>query len=110
MKFNIEEQLKNYLQVELRLFTTPCVLIESEKLGHKLIATTAKLKALNLHKCGHEKNPQSGSECIKEMTKKSRFLVTTQDRELQEWIRKQSGIALLYLHRAVPSAYYSYNS
>lgn len=105
----MEEQLKNYLSVELRLLTTPCIIIESEKLGHKLITATKILKNLNLHKCGHEKSPLSGAECIKEMTTKSRFLISTQDRELQGWIRKQPGIALLYLHQVVPSEFYTNN-
>lgn len=101
-KFNIEEQLKSYLQLELRFLTTPCLIIETEKLGSKLIPATKKLKDFVLNKCGHEKSPLSGSECIKDLCKKSHYVIATQDRDLQEWIRRQCGIALLYLHQIVP--------
>lgn len=36
------------------------------------------------------------------MVKENHFVVASQDRDLQEWIRKQAGIALLYLHNVVP--------
>lgn len=101
-KFMIEEQLKNYLQVELRLLTTPCMIIETEKLGPKFIPVVNKLKKIQLNKCGHEKNPISGSECIKAMIKDNRYVIATQDRDLQDWIRNQVGIGLLYLHNIVP--------
>jgi U3 small nucleolar RNA-associated protein 23 len=99
----IEEQLKNYLQVELRFLTTPCVIIETEKLGSKFMSVTNKLKSVQLNKCGHERNPISGAECIKALTKENRYIIATQDRDLQEWIRFQTGIALLYLHNVVPT-------
>lgn len=36
------------------------------------------------------------------MVKENHYVIATQDRDLQEWIRKQIGIALLYLHNVVP--------
>lgn len=98
----IEEQLKSYLQLEVRFLTTPCIIIESEKLGSKLQPVTQKLKSFTLNKCGHEKDPLTGAECIKAMVKENHYVVATQDRDLQEWIRRQTGIALLYLHNVVP--------
>lgn len=98
----IEEQLKSYMQLELRLLTTPCIIIETEKLGSKLQSVAQKLKSLSLYKCGHEKNPLSGAECIKAMVKENHYVVATQDRDLQDWMRCQVGIALLYLHNVVP--------
>lgn len=99
----IEEQLKNYLQVELRFLTTPCIIIETEKLGSKFLSVTNKLKSFQLNKCGHERNPISGADCIKQLTRENRYIISTQDRDLQEWIRVQMGIALLYLHNVVPT-------
>lgn len=64
---------------------------------------TKKLKEFVLNKCGHEKNPLSGSECIKQLVKNNHYVVATQDRDLQNWIRRQCGIALLYLHQIVPT-------
>lgn len=99
----IEEQLKNYLQIELRFLTTPCIIIETEKLGSKFLSVTNKLKSFQLNKCGHEKNPISGAACIKALTKENRYIIATQDRDLQDWIRFKVGIALLYLHNVVPT-------
>jgi U3 small nucleolar RNA-associated protein 23 len=98
----LDEQLKNYLQMETRLLTTPCIIIETEKLGPKLQNVVQKLKSLQLNKCGHEKKPLSGAECIKAIVKENHYVIATQDRDLQEWIRRQIGIALLYLHNVVP--------
>lgn len=36
------------------------------------------------------------------MVKENHYVVASQDIDLQEWIRKQAGIALLYLHKVVP--------
>jgi len=101
-KFLIEDQLKSYMQMELRLLTTPCIIIETEKLGSKFQPVAQKLKSLILNKCGHEKNPLSGAQCIQAMVKENHYVVATQDRDLQDWIRHQIGIALLYLHNVVP--------
>lgn len=98
----IEDQLKSYLQLEVRHLTTPCIIIEAEKLGSKLQPVAQKLKTLALNKCGHEKSPLSGAECIKAMVKENHYVVASQDRDLQDWIRHQAGIALLYLHNVVP--------
>jgi len=102
-KLTIEDQLKNYLQFDLRLLTTPCIIIESEKLDQKLQPVSNKLKTFTLNKCGHEKNPLTGADCIKALVKENHYIVATQDRDLQEWIRNQVGIALLYLHNVVPN-------
>lgn len=102
-KFKIEEQLKNYIQLDLRLLTTPCIIIEAENLGSKFTGVTSKLKSFQLNKCGHERNPISGAACIQSLTKDNRYIIATQDRDLQEWIRRQIGIALLYLHNVVPT-------
>lgn len=40
--FDIKAQIKQYLQVEVKLLTTPCVIMECEKLGRKLYAVTSK--------------------------------------------------------------------
>lgn len=90
------------MQLEVRFLTTPCIIIETEKLGNKLQPVAQKLKSFTLNKCGHGKNPLSGADCIKAMVKENHYVVASQDRDLQEWIRRQTGIALLYLHNVVP--------
>lgn len=58
------------------------MIIETEKLGHKLSKVTLIMKKFALHKCGH-KEPISGSACFKSMIKSNRYIIATQDRELQ---------------------------
>ncbi|XP_055837383.1 rRNA-processing protein UTP23 homolog [Episyrphus balteatus] len=101
-KVIIEEQLKKYFQSELKLLTTQCVILEAESLGGPLTGATMIVKRFYVHKCGHEGKPISASECIKSMTKSSRYIVATQDRTLQQKLRKVPGRALLYLHKATP--------
>ncbi|XP_058126559.1 rRNA-processing protein UTP23 homolog [Anopheles ziemanni] len=96
----IEEQLKKYFQSEMKLIVTACIITETDNLGSKFIGTTQLLKRFLVHKCGHEKRPISGSACIKAMTKTSHYIVATQDRVLQEWIRSKPGIPLFYLHNS----------
>lgn len=36
------------------------------------------------------------------MSSKSRYIIATQDRDLQDWIRSRSGIPLIYLHQVAP--------
>lgn len=36
------------------------------------------------------------------MVKNNRYIIATQDRELQEWMRRQPGKALMYLHKITP--------
>lgn len=95
-------QLKKYLQTDVKPLTTACCIIESEQLGSKFQSTTKLLKEFKVHVCGHEKTPIPGSKCFKSISKKSRYLVATQDRDLQDWIRTQAGIPLIYLHQVAP--------
>lgn len=90
------------MQTDIKPLTTACCIIESEQLGTKFHPTTKLLKDLKVHVCGHEKTPIPGSKCLKSMSKKSRYLVATQDRDLQDWIRTQAGIPLIYFHQVAP--------
>uniref|UniRef100_A0A336LGU9 rRNA-processing protein UTP23 homolog n=1 Tax=Culicoides sonorensis TaxID=179676 RepID=A0A336LGU9_CULSO len=98
----IIHQLKKYIQAEIKPLTTPCCIIEAEQLGSQFLATTKLLKELKIHKCGHEKSPITGSNCLKFMSKKSRYIIATQDRDLQDWIRDRAGIPLIYFHQIAP--------
>lgn len=108
-KFNIQEQLPKYFQSEVKLLTTSCIILETEKLSTISKAVGGALqvvKQYSVHKCGHEKCPISGAKCIKFMVGKnnsSRYIIATQDRELQDTLRKIPGIPLLYLHGKAPT-------
>lgn len=108
-KFNIQEQLKKYFQSELKLLTTPCIISETEKLGifsASVIGATQIVKQYAIHKCGHEKKSISGSKCLLSMIGKdnsSRYIIATQDRELQDKLRLIAGVPLIYLHGRTPT-------
>ncbi|XP_011311139.1 rRNA-processing protein UTP23 homolog [Fopius arisanus] len=105
-KFNIQDQLPKYFQQETKLLTTPCVIMETEKLGQRTHGAMLIVKKFPVHRCSHEKHPTTGSKCLRSMIKKgnpSRYIIATQDRELQEKLRELAGTPLLYLHGKVPT-------
>uniref|UniRef100_A0A1Q3F5T3 rRNA-processing protein UTP23 homolog n=1 Tax=Culex tarsalis TaxID=7177 RepID=A0A1Q3F5T3_CULTA len=97
-RIQIEDQLKKYFQCELKLIVTACIITEVDNIGGPLTAVCQLLKKFLVHRCGHEKAPISGSACIKSMTKTCNYIVATQDRGLQEWLRSRPGVPLFYLH------------
>ncbi|CAB3366093.1 Hypothetical predicted protein [Cloeon dipterum] len=105
-KVNLQEQLPKYFGTEVKLLTTPCVIIEAEKLGPALFGATLIAKQFPTHRCGHEENPVSGSKCLRSMVNKNnkdRYIIGTQDRELQEKLRLVPGAPLLYIHNKAPT-------
>ncbi|BFF95965.1 rRNA-processing protein UTP23 homolog [Drosophila madeirensis] len=101
-KIGIDEQIRKYFQCSAKLLTTQCVILEAEALGAPLTGATTIVKKFHVHKCGHEGKPVAAAECIKSMTKDNRYIVASQDRLLQESLRKIPGRCLLYLHKATP--------
>ncbi|XP_022243574.1 LOW QUALITY PROTEIN: rRNA-processing protein UTP23 homolog [Limulus polyphemus] len=99
-KVNIKEQLPNYLEGEVKLMTTSCVVTETEKLGPALFGAMLVVKQFHVRKCGHEKKPIEASECLYSMVKNNNtahYFIATQDPELSEKIRNVSGTPLLYM-------------
>lgn len=102
---NIADNVPRYLRSELKLLTTQCVIIETEKLDKKLLGALLILKQYALHKCGHEGKPITGSKCLSSMLGKcneKHYIVATQDRDLQKQIRNIPGVPLLYLVQKTP--------
>ncbi|XP_012220289.1 rRNA-processing protein UTP23 homolog [Linepithema humile] len=108
-KFNIHDQLKKYFQSEIKLLTTPCIICETEKLGTISAAVNGAMQIVKqfiIHKCGHEKTSISGSSCLLSMIGKhnsSRYIIATQDRELQDKLRTIPGVPIIYLHGKTPT-------
>ncbi|XP_076633974.1 rRNA-processing protein UTP23 homolog [Colletes latitarsis] len=108
-KFNIQEQLSKYFQSEVKLLTTPCIISETEKLGSFSKAVCGAMQIVKqypIHKCGHEKHSITGTKCLWSMVGKnnsSRYIVATQDRELQDILRKIPGVPIIYLHGKAPT-------
>ncbi|KAJ9577476.1 hypothetical protein L9F63_005977 [Diploptera punctata] len=105
-KFNIKEHMPKYLDAEVKLLTTPCVIIETESLGHTVFGAMIIVKQFAIHRCGHTGKPVPGSVCLKSMLgseNSSRYIIATQDRELQRAAREIPGTPLIYLHQKAPT-------
>lgn len=73
-KFNIQDQLAKYFQSEIKLLTTLCIITETEKLGLFSSAVNGAMQIVKqyaVHKCGHEKKPASGLQCLQSMIGKN---------------------------------------
>ncbi|KAI1280885.1 rRNA-processing protein UTP23 -like protein [Halotydeus destructor] len=100
-KVNLKEQIPNYLGEEVKLMTTVCTVIETEKLGPALYGAMLVVKQFPVRKCGHEKNPVSASECLlsllKENNNSDHYILATQDTSLSANARQLPGCPILYL-------------
>ncbi|XP_045469761.1 rRNA-processing protein UTP23 homolog [Harmonia axyridis] len=104
-KIHIADNIPRYLLKEVSIFTTPCVIIEMEKFGSKVLGALVVLKQFGLHKCGHEKQPISATNCLLSMMgeiNEKHYILATQDRDLEDKVRQIPGAALLYLHNKTP--------
>lgn len=105
-KLDIQDQLKKYLGEEIKLLTTQCVVLETEKLGKTVFGAMLIIKKFPVHKCRHKDKPVSGSECLLSMVGSSnlnRYIIATQDRDLQNALRLKPGVPLLYFHNKAPT-------
>nr|XP_024215895.1 rRNA-processing protein UTP23 homolog isoform X2 [Halyomorpha halys] len=103
-KINITEQLLKYLGGDVKLLTTPCAILEMEKLGSPLYGATLILKQFPVHQCGH-KSPIFAAACIKNMIGKNnefRYILASQDRDLQRCVTHHPGVPLLYIFNKAP--------
>ena len=101
MQINIKEQMPKYIGQEVKILTTKCAIVETEKLGPELFGATKILKQFSIHKCGHDEEPQPALKCLKSMVKEGnsqRYFIVTQDSYLREKVRKIPGTPVLYLH------------
>ncbi|KAF5282800.1 hypothetical protein FQR65_LT02797 [Abscondita terminalis] len=104
-KINIQDNLPRYLQSELKFRTTPCVIIETERLGKQLTGALIILKNFLVHKCSHQSRPIPGAECLLSMVQNSNsnhYIVATQDHDLQSRIRTLPAVPLVYFVRKTP--------
>ncbi|KAL0848831.1 hypothetical protein ABMA28_013252 [Loxostege sticticalis] len=104
-QINIRDQLPKYLNGQVKLLTTRCIIIETEKIAKKTHGALTILKQFGLHECGH-KEPITGSNCILTMIGKKNekhYILASQDRDLQDKFRTKAGVPLLYLHNKSPT-------
>ncbi|XP_014259610.1 rRNA-processing protein UTP23 homolog [Cimex lectularius] len=103
-KVNIKEQLPKYLG-DVKLLTTPCCVVETEKLGPTVYGAMLILKQFSVHLCGH-KTPMSASKCLLSMLGKenpNRYMIATQDRELQAKVKRVKAAPILFIFNKAPT-------
>lgn len=76
--------------------------MEAEALGGAVAGATQIVKQFVVHRCGHHAAPLAGAACMQAMVRQNNYIVATQDRELQEWLRLRPGQPLMYLHQRTP--------
>ena len=99
-KINIKEQLPKYLDAEIQLLTTECVLNELECLGGALYGALVIAKRFKTRKCGHREHIPA-TDCVSHLVgeaNEKRYFVATQDKQLRNALRKIPGVPLLYIN------------
>nr|CAD7588762.1 unnamed protein product [Timema genevievae] len=96
---NIREQIPKYLEAEVKLLTTQCVIIEAEKLGEfkcsSVFGALMIVKQFGTHKCGHNDKPVPASVCLLSMlggANSNRFDVRKHEEESFKTLRKKFGV------------------
>lgn len=106
-KINIKDQMPKYFGGEVKLLTTSCCIIETEKLGPALHGAAMILKQFAVYKCGHDPtSPKPAIKCFKSMlgtNNPNHYFIATQDIELRTRARKIPGTPILYLHGNSPT-------
>ncbi|OZC08004.1 hypothetical protein X798_05000 [Onchocerca flexuosa] len=99
-KINLREQMPKYLNAEVDIRVTNCVLKELEKLGPTLYGALHICKQFDVESCPHQPM-RTAVECMKHMARrmKSRttFFFATQDNELTEALKQIPGIPILFI-------------
>ncbi|XP_064484393.1 rRNA-processing protein UTP23 homolog [Ornithodoros turicata] len=103
-RVNIREQMPKYLGDEVKLCTTVCAIMETERLGPPMYGTMLVIKQFPVRICGHEKNPIGAASCFHNMVRKGNpdhYMVATQDPDFSERIRALAGVPLLFMCNAI---------
>uniref|UniRef100_A0A0R3RSI5 rRNA-processing protein UTP23 homolog n=1 Tax=Elaeophora elaphi TaxID=1147741 RepID=A0A0R3RSI5_9BILA len=99
-KINLREQMPKYLNAEVDIRVTNCVLKELEKLGSTLYGALHICKQFDVESCPHQPI-RTAVECIKHMARRMKHKITcffaTQDNELTEALKQIPGIPILFI-------------
>lgn len=106
----IKEQIPLFLDdKKTKIVTSPCIIIEVEKLGKirsVLYATWLVVKQFAIVKCGHEGKPIPAAQCIHSLLKDdnpNKYIVALQDKELKKQIHRDVvGAPVITLNKRVP--------
>ncbi|XP_074601387.1 rRNA-processing protein UTP23 homolog [Brevipalpus obovatus] len=99
-KVNLNEQIPKYLGDQVKMFTTLCVINETQELGKSAYGAHCIVKQFSIRKCDHSKNPVPASQCILSMigeNNNDHLIVATNDLTLTEKLRELPGCPILYM-------------
>ncbi|KAF7487696.1 rRNA-processing protein UTP23 -like protein [Sarcoptes scabiei] len=99
-KIDIKEQIPKYLNDQVKLLTTVCVVTEIEKISHSFYGAMLIIKQFPIHKCGHEKKPIAANECLYsllERRKSEHYFLATQDPELTNNANQLGYVPILFI-------------
>ncbi|GFQ93407.1 rRNA-processing protein [Trichonephila clavata] len=101
-RVNLSEQIPLYLSdPKVKLCTTPCVITETEGLGHKVYGAMRIVKQFKVWKCGHEKDTViSAEKCILSLignNNPDNLIVATTDSQLIHKCRLIPGVPVMLL-------------
>ncbi|KRX82348.1 rRNA-processing protein UTP23 -like protein [Trichinella sp. T6] len=107
-KVNIREQIQKYLQEDVLIYTTACVLQELELLGGHFHGALLIAKQYKCLKCKHmvqKEKPCSASMCLQKLVGKEnskKYFIATQDKDLRADLNeKVTACPLLFLQQKV---------
>ncbi|XP_078681997.1 rRNA-processing protein UTP23 homolog [Branchiostoma floridae x Branchiostoma belcheri] len=104
-KVDIKEQLPKYLEGNVQLLTTSCVLAELEAFGQLMYGAFLVAKRFKPRKCGHKGAPVPAADCLLSLVKphnEQHYFVATQDPLLTQKLKNIPAVPLLYLNKATP--------
>ncbi|VDM47553.1 unnamed protein product [Toxocara canis] len=99
-KINLREQMPKYLNQEVEMCVTKCVLAELRRLGPDFYGALHICKQFTVDRCPHEPL-RSASECIRHMAhrmmNKTKYFIATQDNSLTDELRAIPGVPILFI-------------
>ncbi|VDM99417.1 unnamed protein product [Thelazia callipaeda] len=99
-KINLREQMPKYLNDEVDICVTSCVLKELENLGSTVYGALHICKQFDIEPCPHEPI-RTAVECIKHMARRMKrkkiYLFATQDYELTKALKQIPGAPILFI-------------
>lgn len=105
---NIREQLSRLFDDKIKLYTTPCVITELQRMGSVVYGALLIVKQFVHYNCQHSDLAEtSAAKCILSIIKagnKQRFCLASQDTDLRQQLSLHADpVPVLYLHGTAPT-------
>lgn len=100
-KINLREQLPKYLDGDVEIVSTKCVLAELERLGSPVYGALVICRQFAVDVCPHMPH-RTPTECLAHLARRAakgntKYIVATNDDSLSEKLRNIPGVPILYI-------------